>query len=76
MKADDLFRALGDVDPQYVEELLAEEQNEIQRNSATAEEETVIPLKPVRRKKVWLSAAVAIVAVVSGLSVGDLTALV
>lgn len=29
MKADDLFRALGDVDPQYVEELLAEEQNEI-----------------------------------------------
>lgn len=68
MKADDLFRALGDVDPQYVEGLLAEKKNEIRRDSATAEEKTVIPLKPVRRKKIWLSAAVAIVAVVSGVS--------
>lgn len=68
MKADDLFRALGDVDPQYVEGLLAEKKNEIRRDSATAEEKTVIPLKPVRRKKIWLSAAVTIVAVVSGVS--------
>ena len=65
MKADDLFRALGDVNPKYVEELLAEKNNEVQHN---ADEKTVIPLKPVRRKRVWLSAAVAIVAMVSGIS--------
>ena len=68
MKAEDLFRALGDVDPKYVEELLLEKNGAAEQKPETAGETTVVPLKPRRRRKVWLSAAAAVVALVSGVS--------
>ena len=52
MKAEDLFRALGDVDPKYVEELLLEKNGAAEQKPETAGEITVVPLKPRRRRKV------------------------